>query len=449
MYYTVNVRPYETNKNSILIINECLAERLNLTKKKRAIVSFGAERRFVDVHITDKLDDADIYLSNGVIQELHLPHYTIFEVTIKGNEIILGPCVGILVSHKYEDITKRRLKQIYMSNDAYAKIHGAIIAFSLDKVDKSNRLIEGYCYNPQKRSWEVGTFPYPLSIYRKIGLNNEWENHFLSAIGDAVFNNYSFGKWDMYKWFSQEEGIAPSLPETRIYRHKQSIINMLDEYGVVYVKPVWGMKGYGVIRVSKEAENVIFKYRVDDTNKEIVADYSEKLQEVLEELFIPGDHIIQQGMDLISHDGGIVDFRCVMQKNESGKWICNGMIARMGAEESVVSNISSGGSAMPAEDLINEALKMSESEKKALKDNMISLCSKVCKTLDEYGFNFGTLGLDLGLDKDMNIWIIEINNRKPHPAIALRGGDVPAFYTILAEPLHYAKGLAGFGAKEE
>jgi hypothetical protein len=448
MDYTVNVRPYGT-KNPVLIINTNLSESLNLTKKKRAFVSFGTQRSFVDIHISDKLDDVDIYLSNSIIKDLHLPDYTMFEVAVKGNEIMLGPCIGILVSDKYEDITKRRLKEIYLSNDVYSKIHGAIIAFSLDKVNKSRRLIEGYCYNPEKGFWDVGIFPYPLSIYRKTGLSDEWENHFLSAIGDTVFNNYSFGKWDMYRWFSREEGISSNLPETRIYRHEQDIVNMLEEYGMVYAKPIWGMKGYGVIRITKNEGNVIFRYRDNDENKEIAVESPDMLHSIIEELFKPGGHIIQQGLDLISHDGGIVDFRCVMQKNELGKWICNGMIARMGAEESVVSNISSGGSAMPAQDLINEALNMSECEKKALQESMICLCNKICSTLDGYGFNFGTLGLDLGLDKNMKIWIIEINNRRPHPAIALRGGDVPAFYTILAEPLYYAKGLAGFGAKEE
>jgi hypothetical protein len=79
----------------------------------------------------------------------------------------------------------------------------------------------------------------------------------------------------------------------------------------------------------------------------------------------------------------------------------------------------------------------------------LSLCTKICSALDEYGFNFGTLGLDLGIDEEQNIWLIEVNNRKPHPGIALRASDIPAYYTILTAPLHYAKSLAGFGPKEE
>jgi glutathione synthase/RimK-type ligase-like ATP-grasp enzyme len=209
------------------------------------------------------------------------------------------------------------------------------------------------------------------------------------------------------------------------------------------------MKGFGVIRVSKEGERVKFQYRKDDENIENVTEDRNEFESAIETLFETGDFIIQQGLQLIRYDGGIVDLRSVMQKNEACKWTCNGIIARVGAKESVVSNISSGGAAMPAMDLITEVFEFSETDAFIMKERILSLCTKVCSALDEYGFNFGTLGLDLGIDEEQNIWLIEVNNRKPHPGIALRASDIPAYYTILTAPLHYAKSLAGFGPKEE
>jgi glutathione synthase/RimK-type ligase-like ATP-grasp enzyme len=274
-------------------------------------------------------------------------------------------------------------------------------------------------------------------------------NHFLTAIGDNIFSNYSFDKWDMHSWFSVEPEITPFLPETRVYKSKEDVADMIEKYKVIYVKPSFGMKGFGVIRISKEDEKISFQYRENDENKKILTKTNEEFEKTLMDLLEYNKFIIQQGLELISFDGGIVDFRCVMQKNESCKWICNGIVARVGAQESVVSNISSGGAALPALELIRDALDISESEIFALKERIISLCTKACRALDEYGFNFGSLGLDIGIDKNKNIWLIEINNRKPHPAIALRANDIPMYYTILNGPLHYAKGLAGFGCKEE
>ena len=451
MDYTVKIKSDDSSE-AVLTINKHLAEKLNLTKKKRGFVSFGTQSCFVDIKIAEDSEvvgESEISLNAGVIADLHIPKHRIFELRIKGNGIIIGPCIGILASHKFEDITKRRLKEIAMNTLAYSRIHGAIIVFSLDKVKKEKRLIEGYCYNSEDDSWEKGVFPYPLSIYRRTSLNERWMNHFLSAIGDTVFSNYSFDKWDMHKWFSVEADLVKYLPETKIYVSKEDITSMLKKNSVVYVKPIWGMKGFGVVKVKKEEENIRFQYREENENKDIIAKTSEEIDNALELLFKSGGHIIQQGLDLITFDGGIVDLRCVMQKNETCKWVCNTIVARIGAKDSVVSNISSGGAAMPGIEFINEAIDLPQAEKYVLREKIVSACTKICNVLDEYGFNFGTLGLDIGIDKNYNIWLIEINNRKPHPAIALRACDIPAYYTILTAPLYYAKALAGFGHKEE
>ncbi|MDP4088591.1 MAG: YheC/YheD family protein [Bacillota bacterium] len=448
MDFQISVKKHRAEKPE-MIINEKLAEKLVLTKKLRGFVSFGTQKKYVDISISDLVEETEIKLSSEVIEELHIPEYPIYEIRVRGNEIIIGPCIGIAASRKAESITKRMLKEIALHTLDYTNIHGAIIVFSLDMVNKEKRLIEGYCYNPQKDSWEKGVFPYPRAINRKTHMNEKWQNHFLSAIGDNIFNNYTFDKWDMYGWFSKEEDIRDHLPDTIVYNSEADIYEMLKKYPTVYVKPAWGMKGFGVVKVSREGSRQIFKYREDDENITLEAVSREEFDNITKKLFISGEHIVQQGLELFRFDGGIVDFRCVMQKNEACRWQCNGIIARVGAKDSVVSNISSGGAAMPAEDFIREELAQSEFEAFNIKERMVSLCMKVCRTLDEYGFNYATLGLDIGIDRQKNLWLIEVNNRRPHPGIALRANDIAGYYTILAGPMHYAKALAGFGSREE
>jgi glutathione synthase/RimK-type ligase-like ATP-grasp enzyme len=448
MDYTVTVKTLNSNE-PLVIINRELARKLDLIRKKRGYISFGILKNYVDITLSDKVAENELLLSSKIMDSLHVPDYVGYEIRRKGNGIILGPCIGILASKKDEAITKRRLKEISMSVLDYGQINGAIIVFSLEKVDTKKLFVEGYCYNPQKDSWEPGVFPYPMAIQRRSGLNEKWQNHFLSVIGDNVFNNYSFDKWDMHEWFSTEPEIAPHLPHTCIYESSEDLQDMLQRYKVLYVKPIWGMKGFGVIKVSLEDSKVAFQYRENGKNVDILQEDEKDIENTMERLFEPGDYIIQQGLDLIHYDGGIIDIRCVMQKNEAFQWVCNGMIARIGAKESVVSNISNGGAALPAIDLIREALPISEAETFIIKEKIISLCMKVCRALNDYGFNYGTLGLDIGIDTDLNVWLIEVNNRRPHPGIALRANDILAYYAILASPLHYAKALAGFGRKEE
>lgn len=444
MNYFVNIRAHKVEE-SILIINEKLAQLLNLTKKKRGYISFGTEKNFVDIIISEEAEVKEILLSESTIENMHIPIYPIYELRVKENEIIIGPCIGILASRKEEVLSERRLNEMCISLLDYRRIGGAIIAFSLEKVDVENRLIEGYCYNFKTDSFEPGIFPYPQAIYLKSNLNDKWENHFLSAIGDKVFNNYSFHKWEMNNWFSIEPDIAPHLPHTVLYQSKESLIEMLQLYSVVYVKPIWGMKGIGVVRVSQKDEKISFDYPKDQENISLVPEGDEELFSTMETLFKTEEFLIQQGVDLLKYQDGIVDFRCVMQKNDTCKWTCRGIFARIGVKDSIVSNISRGGMALSGSELIMKVLSLDEAETFILKEKMTAVCMKVCRCLDEYGYNFATLGLDLGIDKDKNIWLIEVNNRQPNSAIALRGDDTLLFYSLLAWPLYYAKSLAGFG----
>lgn len=443
---SIKVQP-ATNVN--ITISKPLAEKLNISKRKRGYVTFGAKRFFADILISEELEYEDIVLSQKLAKRLYIPTYPVYELKVKNTEIILGPCIGILACQKNQDLSKRMLKEISLNAIDYGRINGAVITFSLDKVNKENNTIEGYCYNPKKESWEKGIFPYPSAIYRRSRLNKQWENHFLTFIGDSTFNNYSFDKWEMYKWFSDEEEIASHIPYTIVYENKEDIFEMLDKYENIYAKPIGGMKGFGVIKINKEGEKLRLRYRKDELNEDLLLAEGEELDKALDDLLKPSEFIIQQGINLISYDGGLVDFRCVMQKDETRKWQCNSIITRVGAKESVVSNISSGGAAMPAIDFIQDVLATSEAEVFVIKEKLISLCMKVCNTVDQYGFNFGTLGLDLGVDENKDIWLIEVNNRRPHPGIALRASDIQAYYNILSGPLRYGKALAGFSSKEE
>ncbi|HCW04582.1 MAG TPA: hypothetical protein DGK91_08680 [Clostridium sp.] len=448
MYDRVKIKVEQSSKANITISTQ-LAENLNIGKRKWGFVSFGAKKLFADILISEELEYDDIVLSKKLADQLFIPSYPTYEVKVKGAEIILGPCIGILACQKNKDLSKRMLKEIALNVIDYGRINGAIITFSLDKVNKDNNTIEGYCYNPEKDTWDKGTFPYPLSIYRKSKLSRQWENHFLTFIGDSTFNNYNFDKWDTYKWFSKEVDIIDHIPRTIVYENKEDLFQMIENYQNIYAKPIGGMKGFGVIKINKEGEKIRFRYKKDDSNEDRLLEEGEELYREIDNLLRPGEFIIQQGIDLIKYDGGLVDFRCVMQKDESKKWQCSSMITRVGAKDSVVSNISSGGAAMPAMDLIKDVIASSHTEAFIFKERLISLCVKVCETLDQYGFNFGTLGLDLGVDTNKDIWLIEVNNRRPHPGIALRASDIQAYYNILSGPLRYGKALAGFGSEEE
>lgn len=125
------------------------------------------------------------------------------------------------------------------------------------------------------------------------------------------------------------------------------------------------------------------------------------------------------------------------------------MIGRLGAQGSVVSNISSGGDAFTAGEILRMALPAATGQIDRLLVRMNDLALQVCNKLDQLGVHCGTLGLDIAVDHHGTLWLIEINNRDPDPGIALDIHDPGLYRALKTGPLLYAKYLAGFGPVAE
>ncbi|HEX3025815.1 MAG TPA: YheC/YheD family protein, partial [Clostridia bacterium] len=216
----------------------------------------------------------------------------------------------------------------------------------------------------------------------------------------------------------------------------------------VYIKPVAGLQGRGIIRIiSLDQGGFVFRYRDGEKNFEKKFRNQRSAMKFLKKRTSSGNYLVQQSVKLLQYRGGPVDFRCVMQKNQTGMWKCRTIIGRCGRPGSVVSNISSGGSALRGEEAIRRI--RPEWDSGAVISRMEKLALSVCNALDGLGLNFGTLGLDIGVDDEGIFWLIEINNRDPDTTIALNIKDKKLFCRLKEGPLFYAKALAGFSSTDE
>lgn len=442
----VSIKSYNGRKK-VLVINSDYAEELGLKNKKRCYLSFGTQKCYIDVHITEQIEKNKLFLPDKVIEYLYLPNYVVYEIRVRENEIIIGPYIGILTANNDSKLTEEYLRGMLPYTLNYQNVHGAVVAFALNKIDKSTRLIEGYCYNPKKDFWDRGIFPYPSAIFRRIGLSKQWKNHFLSTIGDTVFNNYYFDKWEMYKWLSENEKIKSHLPETIIYINHQDIIDMLKKYNKIFVKPISGMQGARIAQICLKNDLVIFKYNKggrEGKSEEISFSDSNEMKKFIKSFFKSNEYIIQQPIELLKYKESVIDFRFVMQKNEKNNWTCNAVIGRVGVSGNIVSNICSGGIALTLEKLLRKMFSLSEYEIFMIKEKITLFGLYVCNFLNESGINCADLGLDIGIDDKGDFWLIEINNRCPDPTIALDIKDRVLYYKLKSNPLLYAKFLAGY-----
>ncbi|HOK69722.1 MAG TPA: YheC/YheD family protein [Bacillota bacterium] len=437
---TCKIKTSESKKNTVELHPDTAAA-LGIATFKKAVVKFGILRHFADVVLNGEVAETELILSTKLASNLHIPDFPDYEVKVSGNEIEFGPFIGMLMSSEDKRLTWSLLERMKVYLSDYENLHGAVVFFALDKADDVGRLIEGYCYRPDTKTFEKGIFPFPASMYRSIGLSDRWKNCFLTAMGDRFFNSHYFSKWEMYQWYSANPAFAGHVPFTNILRTADDVFEMLERYGKAFIKPVSGLGGHGITQAAATENGYEFKYREKGENIRALKAAKEEAAEYIKIRFGSGRCLVQQPIDLIKVNDCVIDFRCIAQKNRFGKWVCMAVIGRYGKKGSIVSNISSGGTAFI---LGGPDSPLQGAQAAHLFREISAFAMKVCSALDEYGLNIGTVGIDIGVDKNGGLWLIEINNRDPDPTIALDANDRDLYLRLKTGILAYAKFLAGF-----
>lgn len=429
-------------RSDSIIFNNNLNNSLIKTMKI-AYLQFGARCYEVKVAFSSEIEADEILLSNKIIEDLKVPSFLSYNVTFNKNKIIIGPYIGMLTEKK-----ETRLKEVINNLTSYVygyeEIGGAVLVFSEEGVDMDKHLIKGFIFNPTTESWVEGIYTYPASIFKRTGIKKTLRNHFQSILGDVVFNNYIFNKWESHQWLSCFEKVEEYLPKTIIYNKPSDIRNFLKEYKTAYIKPIYGSQGSGILRIEAKGDWYILRNSQNGEDSEKCFKTKADLNKFLKDNLTPGGYIIQIALNLISFEERSIDFRYILVKGGDGDWNDIGLIARFGTKGNITSNVSTGGSAEKAEVTFKNVLNLSDEEVSNLRERISTIGKEIAYGLERCGISCGNLGIDIAIDTDGHIWIIEVNNINPNHTIALDAKDRQMFYKARLLNMLYAKRLAGF-----
>jgi YheC/D like ATP-grasp len=427
-----------------LTIHPNTAKQKNISALKKWFLRFGIQALEIKLKISSRLNENEMKLSIGVIESLRIPLSGRYEIRREGNEILIGPYIGILTASKKSSLDD---SVQYLSNYLYDydRIGGAIVAFSLEGMDPFKYTIEGYMFNPDTKEWEQGVYSYPAAVFKTIYLNKSWRNHFQTIFGNRLFNSYVFNKWEMYKWLSQASHLKQYLPETILYKKPEDLESFLNLHRQIYVKPLHGSMGERIFKVSKSEEHGLkLQYHQDGIPYEMTFSNLFSLADFFKSQFKGKKYILQQALDLISFEEKKIDFRIVMVKDQAGVWNDMCMVAKYGQQGSIVTNILAGGTAEIGEITLQKIFGLSTEEVFKWRKEISRIVHEAAQRIEQCGVHCGNLGIDIGIDTQRRMWIIEMNNLNPSPLFALDINDRPLFYRIKLLNMLYAKRLAGF-----
>lgn len=218
----------------------------------------------------------------------------------------------------------------------------------------------------------------------------------------AKLIRYPGRKWIKHNELWNEEHLRQYLPDTMLFT-EDNFLEMIEKYDVLFLKPDLGMKGQGVMKVTKE-DNGHTIHTASQTYRYKKCEFAAiKLAQLI------GDerYIVQQGIDLIRVKGNPIDFRALLHLKQDGYWRFFGIMGKMAAPNRFVTNHSSGGRAI----MLYQALGVTKEEGVEWNSRIKDLSLEIAAAMKKHFPKIAELGLDIAIDTDYKIWLLEANTK--------------------------------------
>lgn len=321
-----------------------------------------------------------------------------------------------------------------------------VYVFYPDSINWNHSIVNGFHYNYAKKKWENNQYPLPNYIYDRcfyVSVNKYLrykpyieqikQNKRISFLGYGLK-----GKWEVHEILSKNPLYKNHLPKTERYRNHNQLIKWIKSFPIV-LKPIGGSHGAGVIKITQKNNTYTIIGRDYHNQKiSIKLQGQQKFIDWVNQFLGGRRFIIQQYLDLFTSSNQPYDVRVLVQKNKQGKWSITGKSVRLGDMDNITSNLHGGGKV----EQLPSFLKKEFGEKMAIKiiNEINKLASAIPPYLENNHGNLFELGIDIGVDRQGNVWIIEVNSKPGRKVFSLLG-DKEKTIKALSGPILYTEYL--------
>jgi hypothetical protein len=318
-----------------------------------------------------------------------------------------------------------------------------VIVFTPEDVNDETKQILAWLYDDASGSWIRKRVRFPDIIYDRCRYQRSFRFQLLRKFRTDYPNLLYMSrpllhKWGIHQVLYKSKSIRYYLPETVHYQSHAGLLRMLEKHGLLYVKPIDGTGGRGILRIEKQ-EPGTFLIQGRERSRRIITPFTvsgSQLGTRLAKWDLVRRYLIQQGIQLKLPDGRVHDYRLLIQKNGSGQWEVTGSAGRIGAKRSITSNLHGGGSAVSTPRLLRMRF-TSELRIREIEEDMERLAYLVVKHLEKQFGSMCELALDIAVDGSGRVWLLEINP-KPAREVFSRVGESETYRKAVLRPLEYA-----------
>ncbi|BBH21498.1 hypothetical protein Back11_28430 [Paenibacillus baekrokdamisoli] len=354
------------------------------------------------------------------------------------------PVLGIMTLY-LNDNGLLEEKPIYQKMTIAGKKMGLdIYVFTPRDVNYKQNRINALMFDPVTKSWTRKWRSFPHMIFDRCRIQRSQRfvelGKFRKQYGHLTFLNHMLrNKWIIYRTMRKDPRFIPHLPLTKMYESPSDLTDMIRKYPLIYLKPINGTGGRGILRIQKQ-QGGIYLIQGRDQSRRIIHPQRVPLSELhgrLEGWNLKENHyLVQQGIQLKLPNGRVHDYRMLVQKNGSGLWEVTGCAGRIGASGSITSNLHGGGEAVTMQSLLKRFIKNDETVE-AAKLQAEELSIQMAIFLEQTYGRLCELALDLAIDQKGHIWLLEVNP-KPAREVFIQAGEKETYRRAIVRPLEYA-----------
>ncbi|MDR0266851.1 YheC/YheD family protein [Paenibacillus sp.] len=412
--------PGTLNENTIVLRGK-LVKQWKIPTDRPLQLAFGSFKQEITVVAAAKTQG--LRISEPLARRMGLFSRPVLRATYNSTSrtLRLGPLISVLISRDDPKQPDKPFGAISMFCrelvNACRKQGAYVYFFTPDHIEEGSDSIHGWVYED---GWHRAKMPIADVINNRL-TTRKMENkpsvqHFMkevkSRFGTHFFNERFLDKNEVFDTLKADSSLAKFMPESYLLKGFSTLKKMCQQYPVVFLKPVRGSLGKGIIRIARQPDGT---YQTLTTS---AGGARKQTYSSVNKLFtgISGKmkttrYQIQQGLTLIDYAKRPIDFRALVQKNGYGKWNVTSIVARIAGGNHFVSNLARGGTLSTVKDAVSRCVLPAEAKKTAYtKLQRTSL--EIAKGIDTLiPAHFGELGIDLAMDNSGKIWLLEVNSK--------------------------------------
>lgn len=308
--------------------------------------------------------------------------------------------VGMLHCRKHPE----QIKKAYACA-AVAKMEGIdFFYFSPGNVNLEQKTIEGYVF--EMGNWIQKTMRFPDVIYNSSSMKTMAQKEIYRELKKKIpFTSHPIGnKMKVFRKINKMDQFASYLIPSKKISNSQEVLESLNEFNRVVIKPLAGNRGEKVIFIERNEDHYII---LEGNNKKIISE--NELRLLIETVIVEKKFLVQPYIYCKTKEGFPFDFRIHIQKNGSGVWEIALIYPRIGSNDGIVSNVSKGGYIGKLESFLEREYGL---EGYNIQKNLEMFAVRFSEKFDAlHKMPLDELGIDIGIDENKKLWIFEVNWR--------------------------------------